>query len=111
MTIDVIMDELMKLHSEVNHMYRPFGNLEKMVDCDEPPKRENDFSIKFVKNGNPYTCYVESKDWTQIYPKDLKPALECFKSSDSEMLFYNSYLFFKRNINSGELIMQESMIC
>ena len=49
MTIDVIMDELMKLHSEVNHMYRPFGNLEKMVDCDEPPKRENDFSIKFVK--------------------------------------------------------------
>lgn len=81
-----IENKLMKCYNEMIAMRYAFGNIEEMADCDEPPKRGNDFSITFIKNGNSYTCYVESKDWTQIYPKDLKPALECFKSSDRERL-------------------------
>jgi hypothetical protein len=81
-----IEDKLMRAYNEMVNMRYAFGNIEEMVDCDEPPKRGNDFSIKFVKNGEVYTCYVESKEWTRIYPKDLKPVIECIKSSDRERI-------------------------
>ena len=101
MTIDVIMDELMKLHSEVNHMYRPFGNLEKMVDCDEPPKREDNYKIRFVKNGKPYSCDIESKDFCKISPNDLIPVLDCFKSDFQNKLKIerNRYDFIVKKLN------------
>lgn len=95
-----IENKLMKWYNEMVAMRYAFGNIEEMADCDEPPKRGNDFSIIFKKNGESCTCHIGSKDWTRIYPKDLKPAIECFKQQYQDKLNfeYEKYLQIEKGI-------------
>lgn len=97
-----IENKLMKWYNEMVAMRYAFGNIEEMADCDEPPKRGNDFSIIFKKNGEPCTCHIESKDWTRIYPKDLKPAIKCFKQPYQKKLNleYEKYQQIKKGVTS-----------
>ena len=79
MTEKEIETKLLKYRNELIDMRYAFGNIAEMADCDEPPKQRNNYTIEFIKDGLSHICSVESKDWCEIYPKDLMPVIKCLK--------------------------------
>ena len=78
--------KLRSVANNVSNMCCKFENLESMVDCDEPPQKDSNYTVKFVKNGKAYSCPIESKNWDEIYPKDLMSAIDCFKPYNKDFL-------------------------
>ena len=86
MTGKDIETKLREVCNCVSEMCFKFEDLESMVDCDELPQKDSNYTIKFVKKGEAYICPIESKNWDEIYPKDLMPAIDCFKPYYKDIL-------------------------
>lgn len=86
MTEKEIETKLLKYRNELIDMRYAFGNIVEMADCDEPPKQRSNYTIEFIKDGLSHICSVESKDWCEIYPKDLMPVIKCLKKCCQDKL-------------------------